>query len=191
MAKRRRYIDGDVLEAIEELARDQPEWTPAQIERELERDSKLQGRLPSSRTVQMIVKEARPADPSGPWSLADAEAAEAALVLPVLATVVAKTRGGRTWITQAEAEWLVKLRGAYSDLEPWEAFRLARLYMQRVEDRRETLDLDLFLACAAWRGGEAQAQYQELQNLVESWPRLAGRVRRGPEKGASHERPHS
>jgi hypothetical protein len=162
MAKRRRYIDGDVLEAIQQLALDQPEWPAALIQRELDKNLKFCDRLPTLRTFQMIVKEARPPDPSGPWSLADAEAGDVALVLPVLAAVVAKTQGSRQHITRAEAEWLVKLRGAYPDLDPWLAYRLARLYMARVDRREATVDLDLYLAAAPWRGGEAEAQYRRL-----------------------------
>lgn len=161
MARKRRYQDGDVQDAIEALAIERPEWSPAQIRNELDQ-GELKGRLPSARTVQEIVKRARPADPSAPWSLADAEPSTVPLVLPVLAAVVARTQGQRNYVTRGEAEWLAKLRGAYPDLDPWQAYRLARLYMARVERRDATLDLDLYLALAPWRRGETEAQYRRL-----------------------------
>ena len=111
MAQRRRYGSGPAFEAIQELTIDKPDWSPAQIRRELEKRPDLEYELPSDRTIQMIVKEARPPDPSGPWSLADAEPRDVALVLPVLAAVVGKSQG-RQHVTRAEAKWVVKLRSA-------------------------------------------------------------------------------
>src|SRR5262245_43915327 len=88
-AKRSRYIDGDVQDAIQRLAVEKPAWSPAQIMRELERQG-LPG-LPSLRTFQNHVRRVRPTDPSGPWSLAGAIGDEAAIVLEVLAGVIEST----------------------------------------------------------------------------------------------------
>ena len=163
--------------------------TPTEIETLLS-GVKPWGRPLDIRTIRWRVKKyGLSADPSDPWSLAGAEAGEVALVLPVLAAVVAKTRGWRDRITQNEAEWIVRLRGAYPDLDPWEAFRLARLYVQRAEDGRETLDLDLFVACAAWRDSEAHMEYQRLWSLASSPKVRPAALRRLDDEGSqSHER---
>jgi hypothetical protein len=158
MAKRS-YIDGDVRDAIVVLALEKPGWNATDIHRALQQDERVAGRLPTVRTVQSMVKDARPRDASGPWSLADGDVsgADAALILPVLAAVVREREGHVPGVTRREAAWIVKLRRAVPDLPPWETYRLARRYLVR-EDRKEPcMDLDLFLAFAPWRD-EAAAQ---------------------------------
>ncbi|MGE0541497.1 MAG: helix-turn-helix domain-containing protein [Dehalococcoidia bacterium] len=170
MAKRKRYIDGDVQAAIEELAQDQPTWTATQIYRQLEQREELRGRLPTVRTVQTIVKDVRPRDTSAAWSLAIAGPDEAAAVLPVLAAVVESTRGEVRTLTQREAGWIAKLRAVAADLPARETYRLARLFIAR-EDRSEpSADLDLFIAFAPWRNRQASDRYDHLLFTMETLP---------------------
>jgi hypothetical protein len=164
MAKRRRYIDGKVQQAIEELAQD-TDWTPAQIERELRTNKEykeLVPLLPSLRTIQTIVKENRPGDESGPWSIADAEADEGLLVLPVVAAAAIKTAGERRGVTRAEARCIQTIRRVAPDLDLWAVYRLARLYLLREARREATDDLDLYLAFAPWSSPEAAKLYKDL-----------------------------
>lgn len=175
MAKRRRYIDGDVQAAIEDLALNST-WTPSQIERELLKEEQFKNedretgtRLPSLRTIQTIVKEVRQLDLSGRWELPDADAdGGAALVLDVLAAVIEETKGRRQYLTKMEAAWVIRIRRAAPDLPPsFDTYRLARLYMTREHWQMPSPDLDALLAFAPWRSEERRQAY--VRALQEEW----------------------
>ena len=126
--------------------------------------------VPSLRTVQDVLIEMRPSDPSGPWSLPDArDSEEARLVPPVIATVVEQTGGERAHVTIAEAELVARIRSAAENLDLWAAFRLARLYLERAhKDPPEQVDdLDAFLAYAPWRSEAAAVKY--FNAVDEGW----------------------
>ena len=106
--------------------------------------------VPSARTVQAIVKQYRPPDPSTAWSLADAEEDEGRLVLPVIAELAERTQGARRYITNAEADWIVRVRRAALSLEPWQAFQIAALYRAKQARSESLVDLDLYLALSVW-----------------------------------------
>jgi hypothetical protein len=108
---------------------------------------------PALRTVQDIVAEVVPPDASGEWHLGDATADDAAMVLPVLAAVIERTKGRTTRLTNGEAEWIARVTLAASDIPPWEAYHMARLYLSRTGSREPTDALDRALAFAPWRDG--------------------------------------
>jgi len=175
MAKRRRYIDGDVQEAIEELAIE-TDWTPAQIQRKLEKQERFKDesrdtgtRVLSLRTTQKIVKEARHRDLSGRWELPDADDdGAAALILDVLAAVIEETEGRRQYLTKMEAAWVTRIRRAAPDLPPsFDTYRLARFYMAREHWQMPSPDLDALLAFAPWRSEERRQAY--VLALQEEW----------------------
>ena len=96
----------------------------ATLER-LRRDPRFRGRvLPSERTVQDIVRELTPADPSDPWRLGDATPEEAALILPALGQTMYRD-GHVPMLSRAEAEWLVRIRTAVPRVSPRRAFDIA------------------------------------------------------------------
>lgn len=139
----RRRIDPDVAEAIAELLLGG--WTPRRVLDRLEADARYRGRVPSLRTVEAMAAELR-ARSSGPaWSLVDADAGDAALVLPVLGELA--ERGGRVaHLTPETAAWVVRLRRAAPALEPYEAFRWATRYQLAAARGGSTHELDLELA---------------------------------------------
>ncbi len=159
-ARRKSRIDGDVQVAIDELAL--KGWGPTQIYKQLERQPEFAGRVPTSRTIQRRVNELALRDSSGPWSLADAKDDEAALVLPVLAAVIEGTEAQRVYVTQAEAERIVRIRRAVPDLLPTlDLMLLARVYLLREQQGMSTTDLDAFLAFAPWRSEDARERYRQ------------------------------
>ena len=113
---------------------------------------------PSLRTVQRLVAKLTPPKPSDPWSLADAEGDEAGLILPVLASVIEETRGQSQYLTQAEADWIVRIRRAAPDLDPVIVYALAGSYPVWAE-RGGTNPLDALLAFAPWRSNENRQRY--------------------------------
>ncbi len=116
----------------------------------------------SLRTVQGIMKEYLLPDPSGPWRLSEADGEHVALILPVLQWLLFQPPAvRRAALTNAEAEWICRLRRAASDLPPCTLYRLTRLYMFREERGEGTEDIDGFLAFAPWRGGGSFARYRE------------------------------
>jgi hypothetical protein len=150
--------DPRIVERIHELADEH--MTPAQIDRQLERDVddelsslyRLHDRLPQRRAIQNIVRAHTPRDPSGPWRMSAASnPSDAALILPVLAAVAEHSAGRTTTVTMREAEWIVRVLTAAPDVPPFDAYQLARQYM-RFQDRGvDTEPLDAVLALAPWR----------------------------------------
>lgn len=162
----RGYIDGDVRDEIEVKA-ETSDWSPAQIRRGLERQKGFEGRLPSAKTFETIVKRIRGAgDSTAPWHLSDGN--EGALILPVLAEVIANTMGERRHLTEAEAGWICRVRRAAPDLSPlFAAYQLARVYLSRNARDVPTADLDAFLAFAPWRSEELAQRYYNA--VYEGW----------------------
>lgn len=156
--RRRRNTKPAVLDAIEMMVLREPRPSAAAMRREL-LDTFSRAQVPGPKTVYEIAREITPADPSGPWTLGSADAADIALVVPVLAAVVEQTRGQRTQITNAEAAWVARIRRAAVDLPLDAAYRLARVYMSREAHGETTTDLDLFLSWGAWRDQETADRY--------------------------------
>jgi hypothetical protein len=114
--------------------------------------------IPHLRTIQSKMKPAKGEDSSGHWRLLDASPDDAAVILRVLADVVYHTRNRRRYLTNREAEVVLKLRQALShsptaklqvqDVTGFDAFKLAREYIRREERGEATEDLDLIVAYA-------------------------------------------
>lgn len=116
------------------------------IERELQLSDEFADRdLPHTRTIQRIVHDVNRDDSSGAWSPIEGPVDDTAAVLPVLAAVIERTEGRRTYLTKAEATFCGRLARA-TTLRPWTAFGLARAYLARQADGVETTDLDAFVA---------------------------------------------
>ena len=160
--KKFRRVGGEVKEAIEELA--MRGWKAPDIHEALV-ERFTAGRAPKLRTVQRWV--AQKSDPSGAWRFADADAEDAALLLPVLAALISETRGRRKELSNAEAERVAKICGAAPGVDPWYAYVLARLYMLREQANMASPDIDAYLAYAPWRGKQEADAYG--QALEEGW----------------------
>ncbi len=115
--------------------------------------------VPSLRTIQEVMRQHSPPDPSGPWSVADALDDDAALVLPVLAAIAERTSGRRSSFTRREAELIAKIRRAAPDLDLIAAFAYAREYMLCKERGVSTDDLDIGLAFSPWKDASAVKRF--------------------------------
>jgi hypothetical protein len=116
-------------------------YFPTEIRRMLAREGT---EVPSLRTTQYIAREVRPADDSDTWSPATAEAAEAALVMPVLVTLV--RAGQMTSITQAMARWVARVRLIAPELDALDALLFAGRYLAAERSGGEYADVDLAIA---------------------------------------------
>ncbi|MDA0265152.1 MAG: hypothetical protein O3A93_13930 [Chloroflexi bacterium] len=163
----RRRIDEEIQDVIEGLAA--INWTPAQIHRELSKRQELKPPLPTLRTVQRIVKEATPKDPSGPWNLAKSDTEHSRIILDLIAYLINRTEGRIHSITEKEAEWYVKVHFAAPDLEISSAWLLTRTYMRRSEGYSSTEAMDAYLALKPWASKELQDGYS---NFVKQNPNL-------------------
>lgn len=180
MATKRRgrpRIDGDVEFEIKRLAH--RGWTPAQIHRELERRPKFRGRVPVNRTVQRAVARLKPPPDEGDegeeWSLADADPAEAALVLPALAEVLEFLAGDitgapRPYFPKKQAAWIAHLRTAAPDMPGLWAFFMAMDYWV-FSLAGEPMDaLDELVAFAPWRDDAHYRRYfRSVQAVHPNW----------------------
>ena len=141
-----------MYQQIERLYVEQRE-TGAAIYRKL-RDQ-FPDRHPSEKTVQNIIREdLTPPDPSGPWSLADPDVgpADAGVVLETLGHLLVESEGKIAFVSRAEARFVALIRRSVSEIEPLNAYGLARRYLRATalpegENRERALaHLDTFVA---------------------------------------------
>jgi hypothetical protein len=132
-------------------------WSAPAILRELEAE-KVVGR-PALRTVQRVVRDLQSiGDDSAPWSLLEAEADEAELVLPALAGLLDRALGeGKTTLTQVEAAAVIHVRRAAPTLHPYPAYVVAMEYLFRASQGAPTTDLDFYLGSRPWEHREEHA----------------------------------
>ncbi len=162
--QRRRSWPLSVLGRIKEMAAS--ELSAGAIHRRLELEANSgeadfgPADVPSQRTIHNIVREHTPKDETERWLLMDAEGDEATLVLPVLATIIEKMEGRRSSVTQAEAQWIVRIRRATPDLDLWTVYTLALAYMMGPEEGTKD-HLDAFLAFAPWRSEDDRRRYNK------------------------------
>ena len=140
----RRRVDPDVARAIEEDL--VAGYSPSRVLDRLQADDQLRDRAPSLRTIESIAAEIRPRSSSTTWSLAAAEPAAAALVLPVLAELARRSEGRLVSLAADTAEWVVRIRRAAPALEPYAAFRWAVRYQLSAARGQDTAALDVELA---------------------------------------------
>jgi len=148
---RRRNVHPSVMSYIVDKVLDVETPTATAVYDGLTTDSAFWARLhpntprPSLRTVQDIVREFRPPDPSSKWSVAEAEGDEARLVLPVMVQIALRSKQRRLHVTNGEADWIIRVRRAVPELDPWRVYQLARMYMVMQARKQPTDTLDLLL----------------------------------------------
>jgi hypothetical protein len=122
------------------------------------------------RTIQRLVKEVRPPDPTDTWSVTNSDTDEAAAVLPVLAATV-KQRAGAP-ISCGEAIWIHRVSTLAPGLSSQGVWFLARAYFTRELRHQDAGDLDALLAFAPWRSQEHRERYTEAiqEELVPQAP---------------------
>lgn len=161
MAQRRR-TDPEIVQRIRELA--VTGHTGPSIERLLSVD--YADRTPSLRTIQGIMRE-RTAEPAEWWSVTEATAEEARLVLPILAEQIRRRATleatyfekhgrrisdlpvGALRIHRELAGWIAKLRTIAPELPLSDAYSLAIRYWFADDNPY----LDAYLALHAWQPG--------------------------------------
>lgn len=125
--------------------------------------------IPSEGTIAAICRSA----PRGePWSLADASPLQVRLVLPVLAVVIERTEGGRTYITKDEARLIARIRLAARSIPLLTAYEIARQMLWAGREWQDVAILHHFLAFEPWRdNGERYARAYEARWIAH---KLAG-----------------
>jgi hypothetical protein len=116
-------------------------------------------KAPSKRTIQRIVRKAKPPDPSGTWTLDDFSPEEARVVLDFLGEAIFETEGRIDHLTRAEAQRILRLRSVAPTLDFLSTVRLANEYFSRQDRGVHTKDLDGFVAFAPWRSQYSAAAY--------------------------------
>lgn len=129
--------------------------TPAAIDEELLRRFP-EADPPSRRTIESWVATFR-TEGGEPWTLTLGTEETAELVLPVLQAIVEHSEGRVRTIGVEAARWVVAVRRAVPDLDPWDAYLVARQYLAAAGT--STTELDLLLAYAPWRGASEAARY--------------------------------
>ena len=144
---RRPKMDGKVMSRIEELVNGKA-WGGTQVYRQLEEDGFKPPVLPTLRAVQAYVAKIAPQDkgPSNPWTLVDEEPEDPRPVLAAVAAAIELTEGRVQNVSRLEAHLISRLVLLMPELEPGEAWRLARLYAGRLDRKEPTADLDALFA---------------------------------------------
>jgi hypothetical protein len=150
----RRLVDGPVADRVRGLAIEHPDWTAAQVHRDV---VEWAGGKPvvSLRTVQRFLKDFTRPDDSGPWTIETGESEDWPLVLPIVRMLIELAGTPHpVWPrrpTNAVADWIGRIRRAYPDLEePGTVYYLATLAARGHADRVET-----FLSFTPWRDDSA------------------------------------
>jgi hypothetical protein len=166
--KRRRWhkLPGPLQSLIEELAHDNPTWTPSQIHKELTElgDDKrpkypeiAKYDVPDPRTVQSIVKLNRPPDPSGPWEHTHSPGEDVVPVLEVIKHL--RETSEAYWPTQAEAEHIVWVKRTAPTMPAALVWQVARRYMVYEARQVQPMRLAWFLAFRPWESAENKDAY--------------------------------
>jgi hypothetical protein len=148
--RRRRAWPPEVMDAIRDLAAQG--YIAKEIDDRLALDPDM-GDLPrpSVRSLQRLLADISP-EGMGRWAFGADDAAPGPdydrLVLQTLGAVMAATEGRVRGLSQAEAEWVVRIRRARPDFTPAMAYRFARRYIEWRARGESTEALDLQLASA-------------------------------------------
>jgi hypothetical protein len=120
-----------------------------------------EGDVPDVRTVQRIVKDHRPTDPSGtPWALTLDNAEQAAAILRVQAGV-AKSHRVRLELSVSQANWVWSVSKIAPDLSPWWTYRVGLLLWRRDTAGEPTTDLQGWLAFRPWASDDDANEYSK------------------------------
>jgi hypothetical protein len=147
-------IDGAVADRLRTHAIEHPHWSPAEVHRTLV--SEANGRpVVSLRTVQRFLRDFNRPDESGRWALDDVtDPEDIPLVLGVMRPFVEDSAypppGSPRWPTRAMADWIVRIRRAYPDLDD------AGLvyYLAGLAVRGQTALVETYLTFTPWRDPE-------------------------------------
>lgn len=132
------------------------------------------GEWPGLRTIQQW-KQDMP-DDAAKWTLTPNEQRVGAK-LSVLKAVLEISKGRRTFISVAEANWsAVILEASEGEIEPFEAWTLAIQYIRNDRAGTDSAPLDIYLALQGWSATDLSSTY--LKGLVdEKWsPVVTGGV---------------
>lgn len=181
---RRRNIDGDLQDQIEVLAR--RGWTPAQIDKHLDKKIKEGGKDPPDiRTIRGIVKDVQSSDTSGRWSIIDSEPENARTILDFLAGCTDDYPSPIGTLSKAEAEWVVRLSKAAPGASSRIIATLMHLYMSRqARGIADVSDLDGYLAFRPWESSDKLRLYKravvlDIVPMVPPWEVLVEDISRG------------
>jgi len=155
-----RQLDADVITAIQLLAIQGHKSTD--IQRAMEIDDRFEGRLPDDiRTIQRYARQVRAnANESPPWNRTKMDGEDAALVLEVLVVVTEKTKGRIRGFNDDEARWILWVRKAATDMELWQVWIVAMLYVTGERNGRKDFSyLDFYMGVRPWRGKDALEKY--------------------------------
>lgn len=103
--------------------------------------------MPVERTIKKYVAEAKRSSEvdADPWRIEDADPADVAAVVRVIAAVVERTGGRVRGVSKQEAKLIVRINAAVPSatptprLDPWDTYRLARRLIASPEDEAEIL----------------------------------------------------
>ncbi|HYI66325.1 MAG TPA: hypothetical protein VEW95_05340 [Candidatus Limnocylindrales bacterium] len=138
----RRRIDPDVAQAI--TASLLVGYKPAAARARADADPAFRGRVPSLRTIAAMAAELRPRDAGDVWTVGESDPAEAALVLPVLAELIAV--GNMTSVTRQTGRWIAVLRRIVPDMPTLDVLVFAARYQAAAASGDSTYLIDLDLA---------------------------------------------
>ena len=114
--------------------------------------------VPHVKTIRDMIRELSVVG-FEPWALADADADDAAILMPMVTEMIDESAGGYPQISKHLAEWMVHIARAAPLTPPAVVRYLANLYLRRQSFTEPTDDLDAFLAFAPWRSEKATWVY--------------------------------
>lgn len=154
----RRQFNNDVRTTADEALR--TGMSPQELLRKLNDDFD-EADVPALRTLQDWAQRYQPVDPSEYWSLRDTDSgAHARPVLDALGELIERAEGRPVGITRVEADYLMRVSRAQSDIPPWIGYTFARHYVRRAEAGLPATDIDAFLAIRPWANEAAFARLQ-------------------------------
>jgi hypothetical protein len=163
LRRRRRRTPPDIVDFIQKKRIGG--WTVSRILEAMQRDETFADRMPSERTIRYIAAEVAAQDKSGSWALAADRTGHPDLLLPALAAVMERSAGETRAITNAEAEWIVRLRSAAPALPPYEAWAMARRCIADETSGKPLADLEEWLAFELWTDAGRRRQ----TDLLRAW----------------------
>ena len=184
-------LPGPLQLLVEDLASDHPSLAPKQIydcvvarkeDGAYEHSEVQQYGEPGLRTVEDIVKKARPPDPSGPWEPTEWENGEdVALVLKVIKYLGENSE--LTWPTRVEAERILWVRETAPSLPLELVWRLTRRYIVYGSQQLPTKRLAWYLAFKPWESEANKEVYfkvvpdqEQVMYTIDASGSLRGRM---------------
>lgn len=165
---KRSRLKPEIVKAIEEYARQG--MTQSQVVAAMKADQRFTNEeLPGDRTIQRRVADMQFTDPSGEWSVDSDATGDPSSVLDVLAALVGFTEGRVMSISNALAQVIVDTRQGRPDMPGQLLYIFSSMYLVCRRNKQSTKTLEIYLACAPWRGKEDQARYDEA--LIAGWIR--------------------